>query len=84
MLWLCTCIFSSCTVGTWKFWFISTNHLHLENLSYSKKQQEQAEERTKQYHQSINSGSLFQLSSMAMERMGASEIAVYTGFPAVE
>ena len=37
-------------------------HLYLENLSYSKKQQEQAEAQTKHYHQSINSGSLFSLS----------------------
>ena len=34
------------------FWFISSKHLYLENLSYIKKQQEQAEAQTKQYHQS--------------------------------
>ena len=32
--------------------FISTKHLYLQNLSYIKKQQEQAEAQTKQYHQS--------------------------------
>ena len=32
---------------------ISSKHIYLENLSYIKKQQEQAEAQTKQYHQSI-------------------------------
>ena len=44
--------FLSCTVGTWDLWFISTKHLYLENLSYIKKQEEQAKAETKQYHQS--------------------------------
>ena len=44
--------FLSCTVGTWEFRFISTKHLYLENLSYIKKQQEQTQAQTKQYHQS--------------------------------
>ena len=44
--------FLSCPVGTWEVWFISTKHLYLENLSYIKKQQEQAEAQTKQYQQS--------------------------------
>ena len=38
--------------GYMEFWFISTKHLYLENLSYIKKQQEQAKAKTKQYHQS--------------------------------
>ena len=44
--------FLSCTVGTWEIWFILTKHLYLEVLSYIKKQQEQTEAQTKQYHQS--------------------------------
>ena len=40
-------------------YFISSKHWYLENLSYSKKQQEQVQAQTKEYHQSINSGSLF-------------------------
>ena len=39
-------------------YFASSKHWYMENLSYNKKQQEQAEAQTKQYHQSINSGSL--------------------------
>ena len=34
------------------FWLISSTHIYLKNLSYIKKQQEQAEAQTKQYHQS--------------------------------
>ena len=44
--------FLCCTVGTWELWIISTKYLYFENLSYMKKQQEQAEAHTKQYHQS--------------------------------
>ena len=44
--------FLSCTVGTWSFWFISTERLYLESLTYIKKQQEYAEAQTKQYHHS--------------------------------
>ena len=39
--------FLSCTLGTWEVWFFSTKNLYLENLSYIKKQQEQAEAQTK-------------------------------------
>ena len=38
--------------GYLEFWFISTKHLYLENVSYIKKQQEQVEAQTKYYHQS--------------------------------
>ena len=46
-------------LGALVYYLISSKHWHLENLSYMKKQQEQAEARNKQYHQSINNGSLF-------------------------
>ena len=39
-------------LGTWDFWVYFNKTLILENLSYLKKQQEQAEGQTKQYHQS--------------------------------
>ena len=32
-------------------WLISSKHIYLETLNYIKKQQEQAEAQTKQYHQ---------------------------------
>ena len=35
-----------------EFWLISSNHFYFENLIYTKKQQEQAEAQSKQYHQS--------------------------------
>ena len=35
---------------------VSSKCIHFENLSYNKKQQEQAEAQTKQYHQSIQQG----------------------------
>ena len=38
--------------GYLEFWFILSKHFYLENLCYTKKQQEQAEAQTKQYHQS--------------------------------
>ena len=41
------------------YYFIPSHSGYSENLSYSKKQQEQAEAQTEQYHQSIISGSLF-------------------------
>ena len=44
------------------YYLISSKRWYLENLSYSKKQQEQGEAEKKQHHQSINSGSLFSLS----------------------
>ena len=37
-------------LGALVYLFISPKHRHLENLSYSKKQQEQAEAQRKQYH----------------------------------
>ena len=45
-------------LGALVYYFISSKHWDVENLSYIKKQQEQAEAQNKQYHQSINSGSL--------------------------
>ena len=45
--------------GYLEFWFISTKHLYLENLSYIEKQQEQAEAQKKNILKAINSGSLF-------------------------
>ena len=44
--------FLSCTEGTWSLGFFQQTNLYLENLSYIKNQQEQAEAQTKQYHQS--------------------------------
>ena len=38
--------------GYLDFWLISSNQICLENLSYTRKQQEQADAQTKQYHQS--------------------------------
>ena len=38
--------------GYLMFWLISSKHIYLESLSYTKKQQEQAEALTKQYHPS--------------------------------
>ena len=53
-------LFSHCRyLGALVYLFISSKHWHLENLTYIKKQQKQAEEQNKQHHQSINSGSLF-------------------------
>ena len=46
-------------LGVLVHYFLSSKHWYLENLSYSKKQQEQGEAQTKQHHQSLNSGSLF-------------------------
>ena len=46
-------------LGGLVYYFNSSKFWHLETLSYLKKQQEQAEAQNKQYHQSINSGSLF-------------------------
>ena len=37
--------------GYLDIWLISSKHFYFENLSYSKKQQKQAEAQTKQYHQ---------------------------------
>ena len=45
--------------GVMVYYFISSKHWYLENLGYSKKRQKLAEAQTKQYHQSINSESLF-------------------------
>ena len=45
-------------LGALVYDFISSKTWYLQNLSYSKKQREQAEAQTKQYHQSNNSGSL--------------------------
>ena len=38
--------------GYLDFWLFSSAHFYSKSLSYSKKQQEQAEEQTKQYHPS--------------------------------
>ena len=46
-------------LGGLAYYFISSEHWYLKPVSYNKKHQEQAEALTKQYHQSINSGSLF-------------------------
>ena len=46
-------------LGALVYYFILSQHWYLENLSYRRKQKEQAEAPTKEYHQSINSGSLF-------------------------
>ena len=45
--------------GYLEVWFISTKPLYLENLSYLKKQQEQAELQQNNIIQTINSESLF-------------------------
>ena len=44
--------FLSCTVGTWSFGLFQQTICVWQHLSYIKKQQEQAEAQTKQYHQS--------------------------------
>ena len=40
--------------GCLYFWLNSSEHIFFENLSYIKKQQEQTEAQTKQYHHSIH------------------------------
>ena len=45
--------------GHLEFWFISIKPLYLENLSYIKKQQEQAEAQQNNIIKTISSGSLF-------------------------
>ena len=45
-------VFTLLHCGYLELLFISTKHLYFENLSYIKKQQEQTEAQTKQYHQS--------------------------------
>ena len=43
--------------GYLEFWFISSKHLYLENLSYIKKQQKQAEDKQNNIIKAINGGS---------------------------
>ena len=45
--------------GYLEFWFISTKHIYLENVSYTKKQQDQAEVQQINIIKTINSGSPF-------------------------
>ena len=46
-------------LGVLVYDFISSKRGYLENLVYSKEQQEQAEAQTKQYPHSIHNGNLF-------------------------
>ena len=45
--------------GYLEFWLISSKHFYLENLSYTNKEQEQAEAQTNNIMKAINSESLF-------------------------
>ena len=49
-------------LGAFVYHFILPQHWHLESLSYSRKQQEQAEDKQKNIIKRINSGGLFQIS----------------------
>ena len=58
--WILNFLFLHCRyLGALVYSFISSRHWYLEDLSYIKKQQQQAEAQNKQYHQSSNSGRLF-------------------------
>ena len=51
-------------------WLISSKHIFLENLSYLKKQQEQAEAQANNIIKAFNSGNLFQLSGVSVAPAG--------------